>query len=674
MSESNVLAPPRESQSFLDGAARIGPLVALLGAMPIMFAGLAPFRFGFWDAAEPVVFAFHATASISSAALVLAWLRHPMRCRDAIVHPFVVLPGMLAAWGLITAPFAEFPMLSVLGPPQSGEGVLWWANIAVYVACMRFVVESDDQRRFLVTAAIVVGLAIASVHAASLIVHTGFLFRVTDYIAYFALALPFIGLRIADGDRVGLFVAAAIVAFAALVVSENRAALVLMFPVVGIAVVGGFVARKHWFGPAWLPRLIGSLIVALFAVYPYVAINTLALVGNIDSVRSRHLVNQVMREAQQTDFPSLLLGNGWGHTLEAMVVHLHAAKENIWLSKWDFLSRDWFHSHNWISESLYTVGLPGLLLTFLVFLAIPAFCDRDKIAPATAYAAGLAALNTVWFQLAFTVPVMAMALGVLSTNSRPTTRPGQTSVVRQSTAPIILTVLGAGQAISAAALLSFGLDVSAVRRAYVEPTANAAAMQFPSDFHGVHYALANSARDHVETLRKSTSMPEPSKAREQRDAVAVILRELHAKIVTVDSAYLTIAGISILSDIVYDPNLAWLRSGDVDHIDHVDLLGIWVDRLLDLAPERTDVAIPYFARLLERGSTTKLADVARRFLTQNPNDPVSLFYLGGVLMLEGRPESRSLAFAYLRQSLELGVERFMPVDSQLKKRILESGK
>ena len=42
------------------------------------------------------------------------------------------------------------------------------------------------------------------------------------------------------------------------------------------------------------------------------------------------------------------------------------------------------------------------------------------------------------------------------------------------------------------------------------------------------------------------------------------------------------------------------------------------------------------------------------------------------LIAQGRPEDRGRAFDYLRQGLEQGIERYIPIDGTLKKQILEA--
>ena len=111
--------------NIINKLCHFAPVIALSCSLAIVFAAHSVFSFGVWRKAEPVVVAFHGTSALCALALLLVWWRSRATFQDSVMHPVVLLPFALALWSTLAAPISDFPLLSLMGSPQIGEGALW---------------------------------------------------------------------------------------------------------------------------------------------------------------------------------------------------------------------------------------------------------------------------------------------------------------------------------------------------------------------------------------------------------------------------------------------------------------------------------------------------------------------------------------------------------------------
>jgi hypothetical protein len=86
----------------------------------------------------------------------------------------------------------------------------------------------------------------------------------------------------------------------------------------------------------------------------------------------------------------------------------------------------------------------------------------------------------------------------------------------------------------------------------------------------------------------------------------------------------------------------------------------WLERL----PGRSDIAAPYLLWHFIQGREAQAAPIADMIYINNAQDPVGLWFKG--LFLTGKPARAQEGIAMMRKALERGIERYIPVDPQLK--------
>ena len=86
----------------------------------------------------------------------MAALGYPVA--GALTHPLTLVTGALAVWSAIASLAAPLPMRSMMGPPQTGEGVLWQVSLTALTALALAVWQRRLIRRAIVASAAVSGV------------------------------------------------------------------------------------------------------------------------------------------------------------------------------------------------------------------------------------------------------------------------------------------------------------------------------------------------------------------------------------------------------------------------------------------------------------------------------------------------------------------------------------
>jgi len=620
---------------------------ALMASLSLPLLSLPLFALGMWDKAEPLQVGLHAGATLAAVATALALWRDGANAMAKVAHPFVLLPLSLGLWSALGAPFTQQPMLSLLGAPQSGFGALWFLDLAAFCAAARL--ARDDTKGWHA-----LGWSILAVSAAVVLLKawdwyslkrdaTHLLIFVAAYYGWLALAVP-----AAASSTPRLLTLA--VATGLAVVSQSATAIGLLILMLGCALAGRH--GPQWFRDACASARWGSAAVAVAAILPLAALQWLTPLHAKESLRDRHLVQQLLESAQGADrsVAGWFWGHGWGRSQDAFQSWLTIAGERLWSPTWIFLKSDYFHSHNWLLETLYAVGVPGLALAFAGFVAIPACAPRPQRPLALGFALALCLFHGVWFQLCLSLPVMALALAALADDRHP----------RRLPPPRLAALAACALAMAATAaafmLLRTGLEENRVKTAWLATPPQAAILA--ADFRGSDLAAAELIRDaHSDFARRAA----------HGEATAPLATAIQAQLQDIDrraantlSPLLLTTGLGAMNAIHVTGELSFAAD------DRQWLLWKrWLDRLWVVAPRRSDQAIGYFTALLTRHRTDELARESDALLARLPDDPVGLYYRGVTLVLRPEPPLKEQGFAMLRRSVALGLERYMPVSPQL---------
>jgi hypothetical protein len=624
------------------------PAVVFVPAMLLAFASLPLFAFGMSDRAEPLVLAAHAAAALAT--LALAW-RAVLGdvARDDLL--LAMPPAMLALWSMLPLLWQDQPLLILLGAPQSGQGALWYFGLAVWLILAQLAVRDPSSWRRLTDLAALVGWVIAALTFGGRFADTPPLILVTSYYGWLGLALLPMILRHRGGPLWHPRVVFVLGAAAALLLASKSFTLVA-------AAIGGLsyavlALRLGTRLPLLQARAFGLAILATAALLPFIVVASGLLNEVSASMRARHLVIQMILMRLRDEPALLLAGQGWGRTADAFATHLDGAVAPLWNREaWDFLSRDYFHSHNLLTETVLATGLPGLLFA----LGIPAALVWCAPARRRGYAIGFASAWLfglgLWFELAFSLPAFALATAALCHD------PAHTSPLSGRRLRIFV---GFGLAVALLQLVAVGLlALQGLRIETAKAWLSVPHGPPPTwhDLRGDDRALAALTSLAMNDLRERVSGNAPDIVAETR-RIDWMIDLLSERMAHTQNPALPVVGDTVFAEIVLNPALAPLQSAFAGRLSFWPL---WLDRGLTLAPRRSDLPIGYLSWRLAAGDYLDVLVWSRRLLSRDTEDPVGLYFEGGVMVLQPDAESRQRGLALLRRAIDRGIERYIQLD------------
>lgn len=639
-------------------------LLPLTLSLFLIVATLEPFAFGYWRNAEPLVVALHAVSALCALILAMIALREPGRFWAGVQHPYVAIPFALGIWGLLTAPTADYPILSILGAPQSGLGALWWLDLSALVALGRLIFANARTLALVRVATICGAILLAGILLTVRLTGGDWTLPVPDFAAYAAFALPVILLagRPMDRNAAPVVLAVLVLVVVLLTVAGNIAATAIALVVATIVVTNRMSGRPtKRVGPIW----VSAIVLAAIALPPLLLVS-LPPLQQVASLESRLLLWRVIAAAIAAEPATLIWGAGWGHTQEAFVLHLNAVGQALVNPTWDLLWRDFFHSHNALTEALYSAGLPGMLLALSFYLMIPLAASADRRQEALLFALALSALDALWFQLAYTLPFVAVALAVLAPLSKDDAPAIVVSGSRWWPLAFIPLLHMAAAGVAAMAIWVAGHRVDDFRSALVCPTLQEALTPADFDPYGHDVALSLVVRGYVGRL-PTQDENEVAGASCHRHHLAEIQSDLDRVIVQDGPAMPAMAGLALYSAVYLSPDHTWARLALPD----TETWGRWAQVWLATAPARTDAVIPYLTYLSQQARRDEARAFTASILVRQPDDPVGLFFSGAMLL--GNPAQRDEGIRRIRRSLDNGIERYMPVDAGIKYVIRHGG-
>jgi hypothetical protein len=666
-------------------AARIGIGIAAAGfgvCIVSVFLALPPLSFGIWNQVEPVFVANYIGGGMIALGLVpLAW--HYGALRRRMVHPFVLLPLGLAAWSLIGSFFQELPRITIFGSPELGEGVLWYLELAVLIAGGLVLKRFRRARTLLIAAAafttVTVSVAMAvSFHVAPF---PWIPYFFTDYLAFYAVFLAAALFALARHRSAATAVAIG-AAVAILVLSNNFAAM-----------AAGFVlAPAAWWilsrpGLRGVPaRALGASAIAGLLVLGTIVewkidFERLAEVeGKIgslaNSVVSRHHLLKMASDAIADDPTILAVGSGWGTFSDHFAVHLPVdwvrTRDDPEASAifgtdgvWDATHRVDFHSHNAVTEATLGAGLPGAALLIALFAALPVWAGRRRVPLGGALGAAVGGISIFWFQLPASLSMMALSWAAVGGppprwSRRMDWRVGLTALLLAAGLLLAERGLSAYRFAHYAFFYAPSLTAAEDRRGGIGECPFAFEDEGRGGFHLSHRLRAVT---YFVVSRLRDGLPVSDELVGHLRGIFCASEQFIGRYPT--SIRLEIASIASRADLAFappDPRIQGI---------YTDYAPAWRERLdavLAKAPRRTDLAAPYLLMLLRDGLELDYQEFSGELYRRNPADPVAQWFSGIALL--GDPATAGAGAARMADALRGGVERMIPVDSEIKAQIV----
>lgn len=623
---------PTQNQSFFAVAGRYACLAGAALAAALYVTVFPVKSFGIFGRIEVAVAAFFAAGALCALGIALS---AAAARRRALRSPLALIFAALGIWSAAMAPFAEFPWRSMLGPPQTGQGafaLFAWAAIAGAIAAQA------DRR----TAR---GLAWLSATGAVAAAATHLLpeaLRPFENPAYFAwLGVVACASLWATYRQPGPRLVAIAVLVICLAVSENRSAMAICLAI-GL--------------PAYvLARALSARVLAAVAVLvtpmATAAIWAIGTGGWGQSIIARARIYDVFVAFFADNPLALAVGAGWGGAIEAFFRYLPAGAELLYGDGWDVPVRDFHSSHNLALEFWISSGLPGLVVAIALPAIVVLGARRRDLSVAVAFACVFAALSTLWHQQSFNLGPTIVAIALIARRPLGLHMPSRLPS-RIATAFVAIALM-----VAVGRLVDFGLRAAQARTA--SPPA-ACLIDYPDDPArgdiGLRYALYGLTQPILFGERE----PDPLR-------IAAYVCAVERRLAAHPSLHLALAAVLYRAEAAAVPALA-------PESPPLDLLladwGVRVGQLLDFAPRRSDLAVAYLANLAARGDADTMRRLAGRILSYDSRDPVGLWFAGMAGLLIGDPTLRPGSLRSMRQALDLGLARILPLPEETIKIII----
>ncbi len=636
--------------------ARLWIFSGLAGSILIVFLALPPFHTGLWSRVGSVTFGLHAAALVCASGLLLSGLAEP-RTLHRVASPPALCAFALGLWGVAGLINADTPMVSWLGAPEYGEGILWYWDMAVLIAAAGVLWDVPFFRRGLALIA-----ALSAIAAAAL---TGthseawMLYRFPDHLAFygiFIVAVLFAAFPQAPRSARSCFV---LCGGALILWSRNNAAILYGWVAAPLLWWWLISRRRRSRGRDLLPVLALAVIspLALFALY------FLQEATPLTSLGSRERLAAVVVDAIAARPDRLLLGGGWGHFTDALL--RYPLQSDVALAhggagyRWDALDRLDFHSHNQVLSVVHAAGLVGLTLFFGIFLSALWRCRRGLFPVAASVVTVYLGASLFWFQYPGSIPFMAMALGAIAGPGRRLSAGAQAGVRLFLTAFLVLNI--ASLALLHATHAAIDRLMVATIDAHADSTCGVALHDYGRG--GNHLAkLLLGEFSAIKRRRQSGVVIAPAELSRLDGLLCLAESQLQARY----GLRLNILMLLVRAElalVLTDDGFTPLRNR---------YLPGWPDALrllLEHAPRRGDLAIPYLSWLTGQGREGEVLRFAEGRLLAQPDDAVGLWFSGLVLL--GDENTAAAGLERMRESLREGIERLMPLEDDLRRQLLD---
>lgn len=671
--------------------------LTVVAAMLSPLLAARPISYGIWFQSEPVLTGLCAICGVMALTNVtLIWASPRLRGRLGWVQAMPAIA--ICAWSLVALLFIDFPGRSLLGSVEMKEGIIWYALLAVLIPTIRLLstIKRCAIALIAIAAILYLGLAVTMALPPTPFTAAYLPLYFADYLGFPGFFIIFAALSVAR--RIPRALTVTFVAAGVLTVyfSTNSSALGL----VGVAAVSfgvGYWACAHLTETS--ARRIATTVCVVLGVtsttviwaYPFdfILIEQKTIEGLYNSLASRHLLINIVSDAITHDPVLLFFGQGFGTYTDSFIAHLPVDwvtlrdDARFWeqddalaisSGHWDAILRVDFHSHNFLADHLLYAGIVGMVLIITFFIWPIVIVRREDLATTAAGSLAIFLLATVWFMPITIVGGLGLWLGLTPARRiRVPWRP-PSAIPRAA-----LSTVGGLLLLMAIWLMEFSDKAYHFGPPMVAPirlaeTPSATGLRQPencpdslNDFGsgGVHLAhrLDTMTRAIKSGILNHDVIEEPVREAYQ----GLICASLETIASGNASLQLKTAFLRTLGDLAFVPRLGEIRTL------FTTIRESWpnvVSGFLDAAPRRADLASAYLLYLLAEQDTTTFNAMARQMYDISRETPVAQWFYG-IRLLDGTDPDGGIAL--MRRALEAGVERFLPVDRNLKADILGTG-
>lgn len=670
------------------------PILLIASAMSLcLFTfSLPQIGTGMWHQSETAIAALHLCGSIAALGLLLLSFTSSITAK-ALRHPLVIIPASLAILSLILSPFHELPIRNLLGSTRTGEGAIWWLDITTLSASMIILWRVKFYRKALICIAFgsaILCYAGTFLHNIYGLPYTPYYFN--DYLAYLILCLaPLCWSWLKNNFKSSLaFIVFYIGLNALLYFTNNKAMIAFGFTVPPFIYILSLIQTKSiniakhlkWLALILLPPCVifsFYMITILGGIQGFYSFNDS---GIFITLASRAYLIHAGIEPLIHHPVNFLIGTGWGTFVEHITRYLPID----WLKLTDFSSAQWdgmrddhFHTHNMYIETLNATGVIGLALLYIFYISIYRYSKKTNKDQALLLALGLTSWASLWFMFPLHAPYLCFAIA----SSCKMSYVKMPRLIHQNAKPIIIVALFIALALQATT--SYIAQDTAISYRKNEPqkleitdasSFNQMCKMTYRDFSAGGIQLARMLLNRTRYLETITNEELREKAKIEMSEEDLKPENIRKHLLEINHIFCQAQNyIKNSSASSIQLNIALLMArGEIllgfdallTEQENKYYLSGWQESLntwLDIAPTRTDQAIPFLLFNIIHNKEENSKELLTRILDNNAQDPVALWFMG--LKTLNDPDKTQEGLSMLKAALNNGIERLMPIDEQL---------
>jgi hypothetical protein len=675
----------KDNNSFESLQKKLGVLSLMSGfiaSLYIFILSLPRIGRGIWPQSELSGAGLHITACLCALGLILISFNNAYLIRRILLNPLILFPLFIGLLSLIFSVFYDLPIRNILGSPQTGEGAISWLNWSIFIASAILLFKIKLFKNILI------GTSILSVLIMSALMmnykYNGVFYAPYYFSDFLAICFfCFIPLLYNFYSR-SLFLSAA--AFLSLIlmlyITDNQAALAY-----GIAGISFFILLKKI-------TLFSDNTKTLFAKLTLFSLPIFAFcftifmpflygqegVYNVDkliplkTVLSRSYLIDIGLSPLLKNPSLILIGTGWGTFTEHVVSHIPSDWYNFTIAgsgQWEGISWDQFHSHNIYVDTLFSIGILGAFAIYFFSCMIPSFTRKEMFWPAVFFTGGFISVISFWFILPLNIPFIALALACMA-SKKPLYQLNKIKISNKAIKAFLIFIL----LISTGATYIKTSMVFHIDHHHYSPqtlTVTQAQESCPNEYYdykagGLH--LSKLLLGRVRHLLNRFEEIEPEK-NSKLNKEKLKINHLYCQTVYYINSSAFVSNRLLVARLLVQGELALGLQGFINEDELLYYTNDWQQNLLEWVkkfPARTDQAVTYLLWAIMSNKEEKAYLVAQKIFTNNPEDPVGLWFTGLIMLND--PKNANEGIFRMRSALNKGIERFMPIDEEIKNQLL----
>lgn len=600
------------------------PFFAFLAAIP-------PLRYGIWVDSEPINIALSFLSIFVSISLFVEIRKNENLNLGQLV--FLGFLGFFLIYGGILAPFVSDPFLHWGGLPQTFEGVWFYGLFFLLGFC--FLTQKKLQPFFYVAFISSCLLGVLTIYN-----HTPHGFGL------FPEWCPFVFSSFLAINGVCLW------AYSPFIKNPFRqwfyalGGLLILFSFNKTAIVVAFCCAPFLFLiQRFFSKYQRIVFISVVLMAPFIiALVEYCLASYVFSLGSR--VNQlhiVVLEFLSHPF-RLLTGFGFGHFVDAMLIHLTELPIDIYQHgapnpNWDGVERIDFHSHHQTLELLMSLGIFGAL-GWLILTVLPlVFCSNQLLVPCTIFSLLFTSITSMWFTLPMHLPFLALAYAAFLKDS-----------AREY-------MVWKGAKFLPVILCSFFMIITPMfwkRAVLFSGTVNSWISQKIG--HAVLTPPTLKKEGHGEGIHLATYLDMMKSHLRQNSFHDDILETYEICMLAAES----VKKPSLMTKIALLNAYSTLFQYDAETDALIQKWHKMVLDVLETTPTRSDLVAPYLSQLALDGEWENFLKIINEI--KNPQDLIKLWFLGLMYFHQSHQQQ---GISYMKKALDLGVGRWIPIDQNL---------